>query len=57
MPIYPEFYSLLHEYIYGLDNVLTNYQDLTLTVLATMGCLFIVGLPFVLVWRVIRIWF
>lgn len=54
MPLYSTLYSLLQQYIYGADAVLTADMSLTLTVLATAGSLFVVSLPFVLVWRIIR---
>lgn len=55
MPLYPTLYALLQQYIYGADAVLTSDMTLTLTVLATAGSLFVVSLPFVLVWRIIRV--
>lgn len=51
--MYYELYNLLSEHIYGLDAVLTGDQTLTLTVLATTGCVFLVSLPFILVWKVV----
>lgn len=54
--MYFQLYDILHQYIYGADVVLTNWQDLVLTQLSTMGVIFVISLPFVLVWKVIRIW-
>lgn len=54
MPLYSTLYALLQQYIYGVDAVLSPDMTLTLTVLATAGSLFVVSLPFVLVWRIIR---
>ena len=52
--MYYELFSLLQQYIYGSDVVLDQYQTLVLTNLATIGSLFVVVIPFVVVWRVIR---
>lgn len=52
--MYFDLYNLLQQYIYGLDVQLTSYMDLTLTILATIGVLFVISLPFLVVWRVIR---
>lgn len=54
MPIYPEIYALLQQYIYGADAVLTGDMELTLTFCATLGSLFVVSLPFVVCWRIIK---
>lgn len=53
-PMYFELYTLLQQYIYGVDTVLTADMTLTLTLLSTVGSLFLVGLPFLLVWKVFR---
>ena len=53
--MYYQLFSLLQTYIYGADVVLDEYQTLVLTNVATIGRLFIIALPFVLVWRVIRL--
>lgn len=55
MSMYDTLYALLHEHIYGLDSVLTGDQTLTLTIISTIGALFIVALPFLVVWRVIKL--
>lgn len=51
--MYFSLYSLLQQYIYGLDVVLTEHMDLTLTLLATICCLFLVSLPFLVVYKLI----
>lgn len=53
-PIYPVIYSLLQTYIYGADAVLSGDQTLTLTFMATAACLFLVSLPFLLVWQFLK---
>lgn len=54
--IYYQAYNLFLTYIYGVDaSVLTSDQMLTLTILATAASVFLVALPFVIVWNVIRL--
>lgn len=55
VPIYPQIYLLLQTYIYGVDAVLTGDQTLTLTVMATAASVFLVSLPFLLVWRFLKL--
>ena len=55
--IYQTFYDLLNSYIYGGSVVAESYQDLICIALATMGVIFLVSIPFVIVWRFIRLWF
>lgn len=52
---YYELYELLGDYLYGVDAVLTGDQTLTLTLVSTFGALFVIALPFVLVWRFIKV--
>lgn len=52
--IYYNLFSLLHEHIYGFSE-LTADMNLTLTLLATAGSVFVVSLPFILVWQVIKL--
>ena len=54
-PIYPQIYALLQAYIYGADVVLTGDQTLTLTIMATTACVFLVSLPFLLVWQFLKL--
>lgn len=53
--IYYQLYDMLSGYIYGADAVLTGDMELTLTLICTLGSLFVVSLPFVLVWRFIKL--
>lgn len=53
--MYYKLFSILAGYIYGADVVLTGDQELTLTVISTLGVLFLVSLPFLMVWRFIRL--
>ena len=51
--IYYQLYDLLHQYIYGAVE-LTGEQILTLTQISTIGSLFCIGLPFVVVFWILR---
>lgn len=53
--IYYTLYALLSQYIYGADAVLTGDMELTLTFICTLGSLFVVALPFLVVWRFIKL--
>lgn len=52
--MYFEIYNILQTYIYGADAVLTSDMTLTLTMLSTCAVVFLVSLPFALVWRFIK---
>lgn len=54
MSLYESAYVLFHEYIYGLDAVLTADQTLTLTLLSTIAAVFVVSIPFILVFLMIK---
>ena len=53
--MYYELYDLLGGYLYGADAVLTGDQTLTLTMISTIGALFIISVPFLVVWRCIKV--
>lgn len=53
--MYYEFYTLLSDVIYGIDGAMNAYQEETLVFLATIGCLLMVALPFLVVWRIIKL--
>ena len=53
--MYYDLFNMLSEYIYGAGAVLSADQSLVLTTLSTIGVLFVVAFPFVVVWRVIRL--
>ena len=52
---YYQLYDLLGDYLYGADAVLTGDQTLTLTMICTIGALFVIAIPFVVVWNVIKL--
>lgn len=53
--LYPTAYELFRNYIYGADTELTPEMQLTLTMLATLAALFVVVIPFIVVWFFIRL--
>lgn len=53
--IFQQFYNLLNDYIFGSTVVVGTYEDLVCIIVSTIGCLFLVALPFVVVWRIIRV--
>lgn len=53
MHLYPTLYELLCQYIYG-SMELTEHMELTLTILSTIGSLFVVAIPFLAVWLIIK---
>lgn len=53
--MYLNLYEILKNGIYGVDTILTADMELTLTLLATCGCVFLVSLPFLLVWKIIKL--
>ena len=54
-PIYFTCYDMMKDHIYGSDVELTEHMELTLTILATICSLFVVAVPFVVVFFVIRL--
>lgn len=53
-PVYFQLYELLQNFLYGADTVLTPDMTLTLTLMASFGCVFVVSIPFVLVKKFFR---
>ena len=54
MNIYQALYDLLNEFVYGSSIVAGSHQDLVATLIATCGVVFLVSLPFLLVYKIIR---
>ena len=52
--IYTTLYELIQSVFYG-TMALTGWQEMVLTVLATIGCIFVFAIPFIVVWKVIQI--
>lgn len=55
-PIYFQLYDILHQYIYGLETVLTPDMTLTLTLMSSIGCVFCMALPFILIFGACKRW-
>ena len=51
--IYLALYELIQNAFYGAT-ALTGWQEMVLTVLATIGCLFVFIVPFIVVYKVIK---
>lgn len=51
--IYTALYTLVQNAFYGSSS-LTGWQELVLTIIATAGCLFAFAVPFMIVWKVIK---
>ena len=52
--IYTALYTLVQNAFYG-SAVLTGWQEMVLTIIATMGCLFVFVVPFIIVWELIKL--
>lgn len=55
MNIYLTLYDLLTTYIFGGQVVAQSNQELICILVATAGTLFLIALPFILVWRVCKL--
>ena len=53
--MYNELYQLLSDFFYGSGAELTVWMEMTLTVLSTIGILFVFAMPFVVVWNGIKL--
>lgn len=53
MSIYQNIYDLIVTYVYGGVTLSASMELVTVT-LATIGCVFVFALPFVLVWKVCK---
>lgn len=56
MGIYQTIYSLLMNAFYAISDptLLTGWQDMTITLLATIAVVFVFALPFLVVWKIIQ---
>lgn len=53
MNIYQDIFDIVKQYIFGGVELTAN-MDLVAITLSTIGCVFVFALPFVIVWRVIK---
>ena len=54
MSIYQDCFDLIQQYIYG-GVELTSDMSLVATTLSTTACVFVFALPFLVVWKVIKL--
>lgn len=55
MNIYNNLYTLIEQYVFGNAIVTGSNQELIATLVATFGTLFVIAIPFALVWKVIKL--
>lgn len=53
MNIYQDIYDIIIQYIYNNAD-LTAHMDLVAVTLSTIGCIFVFAVPFIVIWRLIR---
>lgn len=53
MNIYQDIFDIIKQYIFGGVELTAN-MDLVAITLSTIGCVFVFALPFLIVWRVIK---
>lgn len=54
MNIYQDIYDIIIQYIYNNAEI-TAHMDLVAVTLSTIGCIFVFAVPFIVIWRLIRI--
>lgn len=54
MNIYQDIFDIVKQYIFGGVELTAN-MDLVAITLSTIGCVFVFSLPFLIVWRLIKI--
>ena len=55
MNIYQTFYDLIVNHIFGGSVVVGSHQELVCILVSTIACIFIIAIPFLVVWKVIKI--
>lgn len=53
MPIYQSLLQIIQQYLYGTVNT-GSWEELTSIILASIGCIMLVALPFIAVWAFIK---
>lgn len=54
MSIYDNIYNLIATYVYGGDIAAGSFEELVCIFFSTGACLFMVSLPFLVVWMVLK---
>lgn len=52
--MYQGLYDIIMNHVYGGVPVITSDMELVATLVATFGSLFLVSLPFLLLWKVVK---
>lgn len=55
--MYQSIYDLIMTHVYSGVPQITGDMTLTATVIATCACVFLIALPFILLWGAVRVWF
>lgn len=55
MTIYESIYDLLNDFVFGGTIIPSSIQDSACSIVSTALCLFVVSIPFILVWRLIKL--
>lgn len=54
MNIYQSIYDTINTYVFGNSIIAGSYQELVTIFFSTTACLFVMALPFVVVYKVIK---
>lgn len=54
MNIYQTLYDIINQYVFNNSIVVNSVQDLATTLISLAGTIFVIAIPFILVWRVIK---
>lgn len=55
MSIYQSIYNIINQYIFNNAIITNSIQDLAVTLVSLTACLFLIAVPFILVWRLIKL--
>lgn len=55
MQVYKDIFSLIEYYIFGGGIVPGSYEELVTILLATIGSIFLISIPFIVVYKVIKL--
>ena len=55
MNIYQGLYDLLVQYVFNGNVVVGSHQELVIIIISTIGWVFLTLLPFILVWKFIKL--
>lgn len=53
--VYDTIYNLIETFIFGGSIEVGSYQDLTATILSSIICVLVFALPFLIIWKVIKV--